>query len=220
MAENRQEDLDWQAFRYIAAEMPPGEVARFEEQLCGNQPSREAVARAVELAEAVAVVSADFPADDAGPKVQPAGRVASAWWSRIGWFGVGVAATLACVIVLQGFNREVTVAKDPLPAAPSSAAVDPNAAQFALLWCQMRDEIAQTGNVSWPPELITAPIGEPAGLVPEAPDAAQTRGPVEADGDAPMEETDSMVAVPSWMLAAVAGELGLGGDNGPPKQED
>jgi hypothetical protein len=53
------EDLDLQAFRYIAGEMTAAEADSFEQRLADDQAACEAVARAVELAQAVATVPAD-----------------------------------------------------------------------------------------------------------------------------------------------------------------
>jgi len=49
-------ELDWLAFRYIANEMTAIEADSFESRLADDQAAREAVARAVELAQAVACV--------------------------------------------------------------------------------------------------------------------------------------------------------------------
>lgn len=43
------QDLDWQAFRYISGEMSADEVAAFEQLLGVDQAAREAVARSVVL---------------------------------------------------------------------------------------------------------------------------------------------------------------------------
>ena len=43
------QDLDWQAFRYISGEMSADELAAFERLLGVDQSAREAVARSVEL---------------------------------------------------------------------------------------------------------------------------------------------------------------------------
>ena len=62
MQENfsKDEDLDLLAFRYIAGELTPAESEAFEQRLADDQAAREAVARAVDLAQAVASVPADI----------------------------------------------------------------------------------------------------------------------------------------------------------------
>jgi len=47
-------ELEWTAFRYIAGELSPADVAEFEQRLALDQNAREAVASAVQMAEAVA----------------------------------------------------------------------------------------------------------------------------------------------------------------------
>jgi hypothetical protein len=61
MQENfsKDEDLDLLAFRYIAGELTPAESEPFEQRLADDQAAREAVARAVDLAQAVASAPAD-----------------------------------------------------------------------------------------------------------------------------------------------------------------
>ena len=48
-------DRDWLAFRYIASELNGEESAAFEAELETSQVAREAVARAVDLSQAIAL---------------------------------------------------------------------------------------------------------------------------------------------------------------------
>ena len=50
------EVLDWLAFCYVSGELDGDERTAFENRLADDQVAREAVARAVELTEAVAVI--------------------------------------------------------------------------------------------------------------------------------------------------------------------
>ncbi len=59
MQTNERDELDWLAFRYISNEMTATEADAFEQRLANDQLAREAVARAVDLVQAVA----DLPAD-------------------------------------------------------------------------------------------------------------------------------------------------------------
>lgn len=59
MQESLSEDVDLLAFRYIAGEMTAADAELFEQRLADDQAAREAVARAVDMAQAVASVPAD-----------------------------------------------------------------------------------------------------------------------------------------------------------------
>ena len=54
--EVKSNDIDWLAFQYLTGDLPDDAVARFESSLASDQPAREALARAVELTQAVALV--------------------------------------------------------------------------------------------------------------------------------------------------------------------
>jgi hypothetical protein len=222
MTDRQHDDLDWQAFRYVAAEMDPDEVVRFEEQLLDDQRCRDAVARAVELAEAVAVVLPDRPLNASQRAGRPAPRVKSGWRARIGWVGVGAAATLACVILLQairgGARPDAAARQDPETMPDSEVAADPDAARLALLWCRTRDELAETSVGSWPAGLV-APFDETNGATPGAEDTADRPDAVIDDDNLPDDQIDPAVSVPSWMVAAVAGEMELSSDGLPPPED-
>ena len=49
-------NLLWHAFRYIADELSADETEQFEARLADDQVAREAVARAVELSQAIATL--------------------------------------------------------------------------------------------------------------------------------------------------------------------
>ena len=102
MSAEHQGELDWLAFRYVAGEMTAREASDLELRLADDQEAREAVCRAVGLAQRLADAG---PPDRDYPHVvrsarDPAnrgimglhGRVARA----VGWMAAGaVAATLA-----------------------------------------------------------------------------------------------------------------------------
>jgi hypothetical protein len=225
MTDQTHNDLGWRAFRYVAAEMSPDEVARFEEQLADDQASREAVARAVELADALAVVSAerDVSTDLVTPTLHRPDR--SFWWSRMGWIGVGAAAALACVFLFRAIRGEPepNLAANDAPRAPAEfvSSDDPEATRLAQLWCRTRDELEPADDSSWsPPEPFDPLSLEPDGITRagagEAPDRADIIG---SDDDLPGDTADTVEAVPSWMLAALAGEAD-GIDDGLPEPEE
>lgn len=225
MDDQPRDELDWQAFRYIAAEMSPDEVAQFEEQLSGDQARREAVAGAVELAEALAVVSAgrEVYTDPVRPTHRRTER--STWWARLGWIGVGAAAALACIFLFRAIRVEPgpDFADGDGPNTPPgvSSSDDEEATQLARLWCRTRDELEPVDDdMAWPsPDLVDPLSREPGGAgragVEEAADMTNIVG---SDDDLPGDTADTVEAVPSWMLAALAGEADRG-DDGLPERE-
>jgi len=86
-------DREWLAFRYIAGELSGDETAAFEAELETSQGAREAVARAVELSQAVAIAeSQQVELVEAAPKHSSR----KSWIYGIGWIVTGaVAASVA-----------------------------------------------------------------------------------------------------------------------------
>lgn len=90
-------DLDWSAFCYLSGEMVAEDSAAFEELLASDQPAREALARAVELTQAVA------SAESAEP-VTIAPAPSSVWTRRLSWMAIGAAASLLIAVLWTGFE--------------------------------------------------------------------------------------------------------------------
>lgn len=86
-------DREWLAFRYIAGELSGDETAAFEAELESSQAAREAVARAVELSQAVAIAeSQEVELVKAASKHSRR----KSWIFGIGWIAAGaVAASVA-----------------------------------------------------------------------------------------------------------------------------
>ena len=90
-------DLDWAAFCYAAGELSPDEVADFELRLAEDQGAREALARAVELTQAVAAAETLEP-------VVSVRSERSLWGRRLAWMAIGAAASLlAAALGARGF---------------------------------------------------------------------------------------------------------------------
>jgi ferric-dicitrate binding protein FerR (iron transport regulator) len=129
----QRDDLDWLAFRYVAAELSPGESREFERRLEQDQEAREAVGRLVEVTCAVRALDGD-----AAPRVTPAGHLRP-WYRRR---GVQVAAGLALGLMLAlSFFW-------PHPSDPTgrqngslSSAVPP--AELALVWSHARAVLSE-----------------------------------------------------------------------------
>lgn len=94
-------DLDLLAFRYVAGELTAAEAEAFEEQLACDQTAREAVASAVQVAEAVAALAPAFVAPTAQPLPASSPRRGT-WRERVRWMIVGAVA--ACVAIVAGWQ--------------------------------------------------------------------------------------------------------------------
>ena len=82
-------DREWLAFHYIAGELTGDELASFEAELETSQIAREAVARAVDLSQAIVMAESHQV-----ELVESAARIAGrkSWIYGIGWIGAGVVA--------------------------------------------------------------------------------------------------------------------------------
>ncbi len=225
MTDKEYDDLDWQAFRYISAEMPSDEVAQFEEQLSTDQRSRESVARAVELAEALAVATADRSSGVDQWFAQPIRRAGLAWWARVGWIGVGAAATLACVLLFRttgGTDQSNATAREQSGKPAGGPVVDdPQAVELALLWSHTRDETSLTSDDMASSGLAIAPfdaLDESISAVRG--DAAEVPDSTCGTDHLAESQTDPIEAAPTWLLAAVASELDSNDDDGLLRPED
>jgi hypothetical protein len=86
-------DREWLAFRYIAGELTGEELASFEAELETSQIAREAVARAVDLSQAIAI--AEFQQVEL-VEVAPKTTSRKSWIYGMGLIGAGaVAASVA-----------------------------------------------------------------------------------------------------------------------------
>jgi len=175
-----QSELDWTAFCYAAGELTPVEVEQFEARLADEQEAREALARAVELTQAVAAGESQV----GSYAIAPAARQRSNWATRLAWMAVGgTAAALAAAIWSGAFPRgQMPLTGDQLLAR----------SELAAAWSQARDEIAAAKEAGQWPMIVSAADTD------EEPLAAESRG-----DDSALEDT------PSWMTAAVFGLAGV-----------
>ncbi len=109
-------ELDWLAFQYLAGNLSTEAVSEFETRLARDQAAREAVARAVELTQAVALVEAAAP-ERVVPACREEGVAVSRhadlpvektrtthWIVPVAWLSM---AALALVVVGNQFARRV-----------------------------------------------------------------------------------------------------------------
>jgi hypothetical protein len=175
MNDTQRDDLDWLAFRYVAAELSPGESREFERRLEQDQEAREAVGRIVEVT--CAVRSLDW---DAAPRVASVQR-RRPWYHRPGvQLAAGLALGLAFALLVWGPPRGEQAGQQNGRLA--GAAVPP--AELALVWSHARTELAER------------PDDETAGW--------QWLAPTNREPDALLSiDNEAALDAPEWMVSAV-----------------
>jgi len=189
MNDTRREDLDWLAFRYLAAELSPAESREFERRLEQDQQAREAIGRLVEVTCAVRGLAWDADA-------QVAPRPRDAWYRRRAvYWGAGLALSLALTLLLA-LPRRV----DPTrrPSGSWAGALPP--AELALVWSHARMELTEQ------------PEDEASGWQWLA------AGERDADASvaAPSASDETAFETPEWMVSAVLAMESEGGDQPAP----
>jgi hypothetical protein len=181
---NDRDNLAWLAFRYIADEMPAGEVESFEGRLAVDQAAREAVAAAVELAQAVTAVLADVLSIESARHLTlttrhspptPHSARSRRWVRPVGWMAAGAAACLAAVLLLPRLG----VLRDWARGRSEHAAVPNETSRLAVLWA-------------------SAAFGEHAEQW-----AVEGWSGEESDMTDDLDEADA--SAPAWLLRAVFG---------------
>jgi len=189
--EHDKNDLDWQAFCYAAGELAPVEVEQFEARLANEQPAREALARAVEMAQAVAAAESQVGCE----VVSPVSRRRGSWATRLSWMAIGGVASLLVALLASGVWSPQPTETAARPGA-SNRDVEQQRS-LAAAWSEARLEIAKAkADGSWP---TIAGASSDADL--ETSSLPDARGE-----DLTLEET------PTWMTAAVLGLAGVSPD--------
>jgi hypothetical protein len=116
-------ELDWTAFCYAAGELSASDAAAFELRLADNQAAREALARAVEITQAVAAAETLQPVT-----LGTSGR--STWGKRVAWMAIGAAASLLIALVASQMTGQ--------PGQPIAG----DDGQLAAAWSQTRQELS------------------------------------------------------------------------------
>ena len=138
-------DLHWTAFLYVSEELTPDESSSFERLLAEDQEAREAVALAVELAQALAIV---------GPEQQHGFASRKHSTRRIlAWAGSLAAAACLLAAILPTFR----------PVVPTEPTAD--ASSVALAWSGLRvgddpDWTAFVDGVHSPESSAAGPLAE------------------------------------------------------------
>lgn len=180
---DEQDSLGWLAFRYVSGELAGDELTSFEARLDAEQSAREAVAREVELAQAVAIVAGSMAPVAAKVEVARATRLAPAPAGRTLSYrmrGILVMAAAASVLIVMLATQGL---RPPNP-RDNTAKVTPESAaqQLAGYW--------------------------QAGTLVEAAPAASENDPMDlAAHDVIGESSADEDSVPTWLLAALEPEV-------------
>jgi hypothetical protein len=167
-------DLHWLSFRYVCGELTADEETAFELRLADDQRAREAVAKAVELHEAIRVAAAELP-----------GLRARCTWRRLAWM-----AAAACLLLATGLfwlaARTRTPDEKHIPPGAIANKESSDAANVALTWAEMRqarseDAVAETPDAHAAPrtELPTEDVDDievPQWMVIAFADEARRKG--------------------------------------------
>jgi len=168
------EDLDWLAFRYLAAELSPAESLRFESRLEHDQQAREAVGRLVETT--CAVRSLDW---DVASRAMPVRRRRPWYRRRAAQVVTGLAVGLMVALLVWGPDR----ARQQREPEGRFAKVPP-AAELAVVWSHVRTELS------------TQRVEEAAGWRWLASAEGET-------GAADSTDEEDAPDAPDWMVSAV-----------------
>jgi hypothetical protein len=132
MNREQSEDLEWLAFRYVAAELSPAESREFEDRLEHDQEAREAVGRLVEVTCAVRTL--DW---DTAPPVRHVRRVSP--WHRRRSVQLIAGLALGLIVALLVWGRR---SGDRASLREGSLATAPQAAELAVVWSNARAELS------------------------------------------------------------------------------
>ncbi len=125
MNSSSENSIEWQAFLYITDELSGDEAEKFEERLADDQAAREAVARVVEIEQAVVQA--------AGVKMPPV-LPAEPRQRRIGWQSAVVGVVLAGLfLAMIPLMIQLPSNRQQQPGGPAVAEAESMVDQAALL---------------------------------------------------------------------------------------
>ncbi len=178
-------DIDWLAFRYIANELDSTEATEFESRLETDQAARQAVALAVREASQLHAAITEAAAD--GPAATLAASSTSLWnvpATRIAVIAGSCLTLLLAVIAIRStLSEPLDVATHPTDALPSSNNAIQDSTELAFAWAQGFD----------------VDIDEDAILAERSADSLESEV-----ASTPITNGDQPLVAPSWMLAALS----------------
>jgi hypothetical protein len=189
-------ELDWTAFCYAAGELSASEADAFEVRLADDQAAREALARAVELSQAVAAAETMEPVS-VGRSGRSRGDV-KPWGKRLVWMAIGSAASLlvaALVSQLSGWLGQSVVGDD---------------GRLAAAWSQTRQELSVASDADlW--YLNHLDHSDHLDAVDRTAVGVNGAAVEVTIPDVNNEELD-LIATPDWLTAAVRGTVEMPDD--------
>jgi hypothetical protein len=208
--ETCQNELEWSAFCYAAGELSAPEAALFEQRLATDQAAREALARTIELTQAVAAAETLEPVT-----VRPSGR--SFGGRRIAWLAIGTAAAVLVAVIVGEAMVENGNIGTRLTGLVGSRPAAADARELAAAWSQTRRELADASDANlWFADHLDALAGESANSSNGQSHLGQFSSSPSALGS--FDDTDIPVT-PDWMTAAVLGSAELPAE-GPASPDD
>ncbi len=178
---NEQEDIGWEAIRYVTGDLTEAEAKRFEQQLEDDQAAREAVAQAVELTQSITVIESEYntgtyhsiPLDEDNRHQWRAGTT---------WIAMGTAICVAIAVAMFQLPRPKPTRTQSHPQHNATIG------QLAITWSETHNAL---DNPLWPSEQL-------------GPDARNT--PIaETDLDIVDIELTAIDDSESWIHQAVGG---------------
>ena len=167
--QNHEGDREWLAFRYISGELDEEQAAAFEAELETSQPAREAVARAVELSQAVALAESQA--------VEPLEVCSRGSSPRRSWFYgmglVGAAAVAASVAGIVWWNTRGDI--------PGTLNLQGGDDQVAEVWTKISTQESQ------PEDVLRE---QPSGFEATAAPSWMTAGVISLSGGKIEDDTD------------------------------
>lgn len=140
MLAEEHDEPDWLAFRYAAGDMGPDEARAFEARLADDQEAREALSRAVRLAERLGEAAPSAPERVVAPGARMLSRLRLRRGSLqraaapAGWMAVGAAAALL-IASLIGWPARPTI-ETPPGSSPSEGRSSPPT--DVLVWARFQ----------------------------------------------------------------------------------
>jgi hypothetical protein len=149
-------DLHWTAFLYRGGDLPAAEAAAFEARLADDPDARDALAEAVELAEALAIVGPEF----ASKRRRTLGRRA--------FVGVATLAAAACLVAaFHSWSRPVSLDASEVAIAWSSLRATVDAVPVVEITEEAEDVVEPSTDRALPSWLLSAasaPLDNEPGL--------------------------------------------------------
>jgi len=208
------EPQDWRAFEYLSGELSPDDIESFERALANDQPTREALARQVELTGAVrAAFEIETAASERAAKVERPTAPRGGWRQWALWTCLTAAACVAVAVFVHGLGSGAGDSSVVADNAVADNAVADNAppteakqVDLALAWSQSRSDLLEGDELAYG-------TAELDGTEPDGTATLDDKSIGDSLREEPAAETESVAQPASWMLAAAAARRDASGPN-------